>query len=140
MSDLKHAVCACLVGMVLAVPGAGAQSAATGQSTTQQPAHDHDHSDATASSESKSEHPAVRSTGDEDATTMDVEAIEAELDLLVARMNESEGTSKLEAMEKLLTTLVRQHRAGCAGKMLPAESTARGGCCQGKGTPARPDP
>ena len=140
MSDLKHAMCACLVGMVLAAPGARAQSAAAGQANGQQPAHEHDHSKATASSEPESEHPAALSAGDEDATTMEVEAIEAELDLLVAKMNESEGKSKLEAMEKLLTTLVRQHRAGCAGTMPSAESAAPGGCCQGKGTPARPDP
>jgi hypothetical protein len=139
MSELKYTVCACLVGVLLTLPAARAQSPAAGQPNAQTPAHDHDHAEAPAASKPKTEHPAAPSAGAEDATTMDVEAVEAELDLLVAKMNESEGKSKLEAMEKLLTTLVREHRAGCgAAKRSPAHG-ASGGCCHGGGSMERPD-
>jgi hypothetical protein len=140
MSELKYALCVCIVGAVLAAAGARAQAPAPGQPSARQPSSDHSHAaDATASSRPESQQPAAESAGDQRQTMMEVEAIEAELDLLVAKMNESEGKSKLEAMEKLLTTLVRQHRAVCGGMMRSPEQAATGGCCQGKGSPARPD-
>jgi len=71
--------------------------------------------------------------GAEVPATMDLEAIEAELDLLVTRMNESEGESRVDAMADLLATLVRQHRAMCGA--MRAEGAADRGCCQDMGRP-----
>jgi hypothetical protein len=132
MRELEHAVWVCIVVAVLTAAGARAQAPP--------PSNDHSHAaDATASSRPESQQPAAEGAGDQPQTMMEVEAIEAELDLLVAKMNDSEGKSKLEAMEKLLTTLVRQHRAVCGGMVRSPEQAAPGGCCQGKGSPARPD-
>ena len=74
----------------------------------------------------------------EPQTGMDLEAIEAEVDLLVTRMNDSQGASKVDAMANLLAALVRQQRAMCGA--MRAEGAGDGGCCQGQRPPARTPP
>jgi hypothetical protein len=75
----------------------------------------------------------------EQPTMMEQEAIEAELDLLVLKMNDSVGPTKIEAMADLLATLVRQHRVACGSMMRSPGETGTGGCCQGMKRPAGAD-
>ena len=74
----------------------------------------------------------------EPQTGIDLEAIEAEVDLLVTRMNDSHGASKVDAMANLLAALVRQQRAMCGA--MRAEGAGDGGCCHGQRSPAQTPP
>ena len=71
----------------------------------------------------------------EPQTGMDLEAIEAELDLLVTRMNDSQDASKVDAMANLLSALVRQQRAMCGA--MRAEGAGERGCCHDRLPTAR---
>lgn len=91
---------------------------------------------------SKQQDAATKTEGEavaaEPQTGMDLEAIEAELDLLVTRMNDSQGASKVDAMANLLAALVRQQRAMCSA--MRAEGAGEGGCCQQRPPARNPAP
>jgi hypothetical protein len=130
MTQLEHAMKTWILA-ILIVAVASAPAATAAEPTPQQPARPSSTTPQTAPARPASEAPAPAADTEHGATLMDEEAIEAELDLLVTRMSDSEGKAKIDAMAELLATLVRQHRVACAATRGPAGADARGGCCQG---------
>ena len=120
--------------LLFATTGAFAQDPPS--SSDAQHAEHHDSAAAAKDSATKTEGEAGASA--EPQTGMDLEAIEAEVDLLVTRMNDSQGASKVDAMANLLSALVRQQRAMCGA--MRAEGAGEGGCCHGQQPPARTPP
>jgi hypothetical protein len=112
-----------LAALLLAVPGAFAQEPE--KPAEAEHAGDHDPAAAPPATAAPGKTPQA---GAESVANMDLEAIEAELDLLVTRMKESRGQSKIDAMADLLATLVRQQRAMC--RSMHAEDGGTGSCCQ----------
>ena len=141
MTVLKYAVGAWILGILIVV-FAPARAATAAEPIGQQPSQKPSTAPVqTAGAAPASEAPAATSGVDQRATMMDVEAIEAELDLLVTKMNDSEGKAKIDAMADLLATLVHQHRAACAAKMGSAGATKRlGAAAWVRRRSARTDP
>jgi hypothetical protein len=133
-------VTAWIAGALLVAAGAAAQPPEPTQSTARPTSLDREHPSGDA--EAAAPEPRVSKAGAADSeqpTMMELEAIEAELDLLVVRMNDSKGPTKIEAMADLLATLVRQHRVACGSMMRSPGETGSGGCCQGMKRPAGAD-
>jgi hypothetical protein len=116
---------------MIVASAAVAQPPAENQPSARQPTQVEHHAGSPVTSPGASEQSTESDGGQAGAATMDLEAIEAELDLLVSKMNDSAGESKIEAIAKLLETLVRQHRAVCAAPARPHGGAAADGCCQG---------
>jgi hypothetical protein len=134
MTKAQH-VSAWIAVALLVAAGAAAQAPESTQRTAETPLnHEHDSGETSAASEPRV---ATAAAGDtEQPTMMQLEAIEAELDMLVVKMNDSVGPPKIEAMADLLATLVRQHRVACGSMMRSPRETGTGGCCQGMRRPA----
>jgi hypothetical protein len=99
---------ALVAGVFLAVTAVGAQPPAEDQpSAAREPA--------TSASESAPQPDHQHDAGGEAdvAQQQMLEDIEAELDLLVGKMNASSGEAKLDAIAELLVVLVRQREAMC---------------------------